>query len=97
MFDSKELLILRILLKHHPKEMYGLEIVKESEGKLHRGVIYVHLARMEEIGEVSSREEFPTPDIGIPRKLYRLTNGGYKRVREAEPVESISGNLVPDH
>lgn len=59
-------------------ELYGLEIVKRSHGKLGRGTVYVHLERLEDLGYVSSREENKEPHwyVGLKRRLYRITEDG---------------------
>lgn len=69
-----ELLILK-LLGH--SELYALDLVKASGGRLKRGSIYMILGRAEQRGLVSSRPERETPPhIGIPRRLYRSTKLG---------------------
>lgn len=85
-YQEEELAILRILLKHHPKEMSGLDMVKESEGRLKGGTIYVLLDRMEDRGEVTSRvEETTSSPSRIPKRLYGLGKKGHPRLREAKP------------
>ncbi len=80
-----ELVVLRVLLASHPKEMYGLEIVKASEGRVGRGVVYVYLERLEDSGFVASREaEVSDPRVVIKRRLYRLTDKGHRKLRDVE-------------
>jgi hypothetical protein len=56
---------------------YGLELVQHSKGVLKRGSIYVLLHLMEEGGYIESRQEEHTPEyIGIPRRIYRITDKG---------------------
>ena len=58
-------------------EMYGLELVKASDGRLKRGTIYVTLNRMEDKGLVISRKEDVRPKHGgLKRRLYTLTDKG---------------------
>jgi DNA-binding PadR family transcriptional regulator len=61
-------------------EMYGLQLVEESNGKLKRGTIYVTLGRLEEKGYIASRRE--AEDLGAsprsPRRLYKPTGLGAK-------------------
>jgi DNA-binding PadR family transcriptional regulator len=72
-----EMLILGLLVDAAGKELYGLEMIERSAGKLKRGSIYVVLQRMAEKGYVESREEArPAPEIGIPRRLYSITGLG---------------------
>lgn len=74
---STEFAILEIL-EANPRWMYGLDIVKASDGRVKRGTVYVHLQRLEDAGFVASKQEDETPVyIGIPRRLYRLTGKRY--------------------
>ena len=73
--SRKEFLILQLLI--NKGEMYGLEMVEASDGKLPRGTIYVTLQRMGDKGYVESREEpREYPEIGIPRRKYVATGLG---------------------
>jgi PadR family transcriptional regulator, regulatory protein PadR len=61
------------------REMFGLELVEASSGRLKRGTVYVTLGRMEEKGYVESRLEERRPGaIGLPRRLYRATAFGMR-------------------
>lgn len=88
---SKQRVILEILQRER-REMYGLEIVKASQGRVKRGTVYVDLDLLEDHGYVVSREEpqDPPPSLTIKRRLYRLTG---KRV--PEPDVGLDPNLVP--
>ena len=74
---SLELIVLHLL---EPGEAYGYEIVTklaaESNGALGvtDGTVYPVLYRLERAGFVSIRWE--TPERGVPRKYYRLTDAG---------------------
>jgi PadR family transcriptional regulator PadR len=74
---SLELIVLHLLA---PGEAYGYEIVSkltaESDGALEvtDGTLYPVLYRLERAGLVSVRWE--TPERGVPRKYYRLTDAG---------------------
>lgn len=73
--SAKEAIILRLLIVDG--EMYGLQLVDASDGKLARGTVYVTLSRMAEKGFVESRQEPPNPQsIGLPRRMYRSTDHG---------------------
>ncbi len=73
--SRKEMLTLEMLIGKG--EMFGLEMVEASEGELKRGTIYVTLGRMSDKGYIESREEPRTmPEIGIPRRKYRMTGLG---------------------
>src|SRR5687768_14988440 len=64
-------------------ELFGLQMVERSGGRLKRGTVYVTLGRMHEKGYLESRQEPQSQGaIGLPRRLYRPT--GYAlRVLEA--------------
>ena len=71
-FSATERLIIEMLTVQD--EMFGLQMVETSGGRLKRGTVYVTLGRMQEKGYLESRQE-PLPDgaIGLPRRLYRPT------------------------
>ncbi len=72
---ARERLILRDLLVN--PWAYGLELVERSGGLLKRGTVYVTLGRLEQEGLLDSLEETTTPDhVGIPRRVYTLTDQG---------------------
>ena len=74
---SLELVVLHLLA---PGESYGYEIVtkvtKQTNGALGLtdGTLYPLLYRLEREGFVTVRWE--TPERGVPRKYYRLTDAG---------------------
>jgi PadR family transcriptional regulator PadR len=74
---SLELIVLQLLA---PGEAYGYEIVSkltaETNGALEvtDGTLYPVLYRLERAGLVAVRWE--TPERGVPRKYYRLTEPG---------------------
>ena len=55
-------------------EMYGLDIV--AAGAAGRGSVYVELARLEDLGWISAREEPPVDPAMLPRRVYRITEAG---------------------
>jgi PadR family transcriptional regulator, regulatory protein PadR len=75
---SLELIVLHLL---EPREAYGYEIVTKlttrSNGALGvtDGTLYPVLYRLERGGFVAVRWE--TPERGVPRKYYRLTEAGH--------------------
>jgi PadR family transcriptional regulator PadR len=70
--SPKESLIVELLLRD--SELYGLQLVAASRGRLKRGTVYVTLGRMEDKGFIASREEAPPPEEGgLPRRMYRAT------------------------
>jgi len=80
--SGKERIILELLI--NSGEMYGLELVKASDGELKRGTVYVTLDRMEDKGLVESRQEDQAEHGGIPRRLYRPTGHGARVLRAIE-------------
>jgi PadR family transcriptional regulator PadR len=82
---SLELIVLHLLA---PGEAYGYEIVSkltaETDGALEvtDGTLYPVLYRLERAGFVTVRWE--TPDRGVPRKYYQLTDSGREELRRLE-------------
>jgi PadR family transcriptional regulator PadR len=83
LLSPKEALILQLLLA---EELYGLQLVQRSRGRLKRGTVYVTLGRMEEKGLVGSRVEDADPTPGLPRRLYRPTALGRRTFEAWEMV-----------
>ena len=87
----KEALILDLLVRG--KELYGLELVAASKGRLKRGTVYVTLGRMEEKGYIASRlEDAPPSAGGLPRRIYEPTAFG-RRVLRA--WTEVAARLMP--
>ena len=86
--SDKELLVLRLLRDGSP-EMYGLELVKASEGELGRASIYVTLARMEAKGFLKARTPRTDDHPGLPRPRYRITALGEKALRASEAAQVV--------
>jgi len=82
---SLELIVLHLLA---PGEAYGYEIVSklsaQTNGALEvtDGTLYPVLYRLERAGFVTVRWE--TPDRGVPRKYYRLTESGREELERLE-------------
>jgi PadR family transcriptional regulator PadR len=73
--SAKESLILDLLARG--EELYGLQLVVASKGRLKRGTVYVTLGRMEDKGYVTSRaEDAPDGAGGLPRRVYEITPQG---------------------
>ena len=92
---SLELIVLHLLA---PGEAYGYEIVSklvaETNGALEvtDGSLYPVLYRLERAGFVSVRWE--TPERGVPRKYYQLTNTGRDElVRLKREWTSFAGSM----
>jgi PadR family transcriptional regulator PadR len=82
---EKEATVLGLLVRNG--ERYGLELVRESEGVLKRGTVYVLLERMTEKGYVDSRREENPTLSGMPRRKYKPTGLGEKALQLYELVE----------
>lgn len=91
--SATESMILELL---RTDEMYGLQLVTESKGKLKRGTVYVTLGRMEEKGYIESKAEEKPDHSGLPRRRYRATALGI-RVRDAWSLMSAHMALRPRH
>ena len=75
--SAKETLILDLLARDG--ELYGLQLVAASKGRLKRGTVYVTLGRMEDKGYVRSRaEDAPDGAGGLPRRVYEATPFGLR-------------------
>lgn len=86
--SGKEALILGLLVGG--PELYGLEMVDASSGELKRGTVYVTLQRLEEKGLIESRREARVaPEVGIPRRLYRITGYGERVLAAYEAARSV--------
>lgn len=71
-------------------DLFGLEMVEASKGELKRGTIYVTLHRMAEKGLIESKPEPRTaPEVGIPRRLYRVTGYGQRVFAAYQAAHSI--------
>jgi len=88
--SAKETLILRLLVAKG--EMFGLELVNESDGELKRGTVYVTLGRMADKGYVESRTVPQADGSGMPKRLFQPTGFG-SRVLKAWELASMSLTL----
>jgi PadR family transcriptional regulator, regulatory protein PadR len=75
-------------------EFYGLEMVRRSNGRLKRAIVYVHLHRMEQDGLISSRVDDDHADRGPPRRKYRITALG-RRALAARVAAQIAYDATP--
>ena len=90
--SRKERIILDLLI--NTGEMYGLELVKNSDGELKRGTVYVTLNRMAEKGYVESRQvDAPAHEGGLPRRKFTATGHG---ARVFQALEMARAALVMD-
>jgi DNA-binding PadR family transcriptional regulator len=79
--SAKELLILDLLVG--AGELYGLQLVAATTGRLKRGTVYVTLGRMQDKGFVTATVDDAPPGAGgLPRPRYAPTALG-RRVMKA--------------
>ena len=87
-FSAAERLILELLATHD--ELFGLQMVALSGGRLKRGTVYVTLGRMQDKGYLESRQEaMPPGAIGLPRRLYRPTGLALRALGAWRAAEQI--------
>lgn len=92
--SAKEYLILDALVARGGQ--YGLELVRNSEGQLKRGTIYVTLGRMEEKGYVESEQSKELYVSGKPKRLYKPTGYGAKVFRlQTQGAASLGSDMLP--
>jgi DNA-binding PadR family transcriptional regulator len=84
--SGKELVVLR-LLRDGASEMYGLQLVEASNGRLGRASIYVILSRMEDKGLLKSHTPPRDDHPGLPRPRYRVTALGQRALHGADAFE----------
>jgi PadR family transcriptional regulator, regulatory protein PadR len=90
--SAKETTILELLGRG--EELYGLQLVAASKGRLKRGTVYVTLGRMETKGYVTSRaEDAPDGAGGLPRRLYEATPHG---ARVLNAWSMLAQHLAPE-
>jgi PadR family transcriptional regulator PadR len=79
--SGKERLVLELLAAGRD-QMYGLQLVEQSGGRLKRGTVYVTLGRMEKKGLVEADAEKLEDDSGlVPRRMYRPTAYGLRALK----------------
>jgi DNA-binding PadR family transcriptional regulator len=87
-FSATERLIIELLVEH--QELFGLQMVELSTGRLKRGTVYVTLGRMQEKGYLESRQEpLPPGAIGLPRRLYRPTGFAMRALAAWKAAEQM--------
>ena len=94
-FSTAERVIVELLA--HQGELFGLQMVEHSGGRLKRGTVYVTLGRMQEKGYLESRQEaMPEGAIGLPRRLYRPTGLAVRALAAWQAAESsFASNAEP--
>lgn len=87
--SKKEEALLQALLK---REGFGLDLAQRC--KISRGTVYVTLSRLEVKGYVVSRQETREGAIGLPIRIYAITELG-KRLLEALKLAQEHLNSSP--
>lgn len=83
-----EALVLQQLASVAGSQLYGLEMVKASDGVLKMGSIYVILDRLHRKGFVESqREQLPLDAQRPPRRLYKITGTGARVLNAYEALQ----------
>ena len=95
---DKELIILNLLFGGGGKEMYGLQMIKESDDKLRRSSIYVLLTRMVARGYLSARleNEDEQDRPGPLRRLYEVTSFGQAMLAARLAADAAINPLIED-
>ncbi len=89
--SAAERLILGLLATYG--ELFGLQMVAHSSGRLKRGTVYVTLGRMQEKGYLESRQEpLNAGAIGLPRRLYRPSAYGTRVLEAWRLAERLLGD-----
>lgn len=92
LISPKEAKVLELLIAQG--DLYGLALVKHSEGELKLGTIYVLLGRMEDKGYLESRLEAEPTMPGLPRRFYRAKGLGEKALALWQQVQSLHASAV---
>lgn len=92
--SDKELIVLQLLVAK-TGQMYGLELVEASEGRLKRGTVYVTLDRMEDKGFIRSKKDSDAEAGAAARRLYKATGLGQRVLAAWEAAtRSFAGGLT---
>jgi len=83
--SRKEELVLRLLVGRG--ELYGLQVVKASNGVISRGTVYTVLSQMVDKGLIEDREEERPSDSGMVRRVYKIGDMGVSTLSALESDE----------
>ena len=65
------------MMMNEGSELYGLEMLKKSNGRLKRGTIYTTLSRMEDKGLIASKKEASVQEgMTTKRRMYTISGAG---------------------
>lgn len=80
--SKTEFFILKLMM-NEGSDIYGLELLKKSGGKLKRGTIYTTLSRMEDKGLITSKKEDTIQEgLTAKRRMYRISGAGVSAANE---------------
>lgn len=86
--SSVERLVLQMLI-NSGGELYGLEMVEQSGGKLKKGTVYVTLERMQQKGYIESRvKSDKSSKNNSKRRMYKATGLGQRLFAAYELVSN---------
>lgn len=71
---EKQACVLRLLAAG--RDMYGLQLLRASDGVLRPATLYTLLGRMEDSGLIEGRQVHSDVRGVLPRRLYRITDAG---------------------
>lgn len=92
---SAEATILGILRDSGDREMYGLEVLRASNGKVTRGSLYTTMDRIEQKGFIKSHREnvaesnFVPEEHRIPRRIFKITGLGQAAFAAHEAARKV--------
>ena len=87
---QKEFEILRVLADN-PSGIYGLQIVRKSDGVVKRGSVYVLLSLLEKKGFVKSTPVDDPYQSGTPRRTYKIRALGHRVLGFADEFLGTGG------
>lgn len=87
-------LVILAVLARAGTAMTGLQIVRDEPERLAMGSVYIHLLRLQDLGEVTSElEPLPSkPRLQVPVRCYRITARGRKRLSDSSQEANLPGN-----
>lgn len=89
--NQKELLVLEILYRFHPNKISGIDIMRNSGGKLKRSTIPMHLFNLREKGLVTSGARVSSEKA---RLLFGLTDKAREEVVQTAEAFKLSDTSV---
>lgn len=88
MLNKHQVCILELLRDGTEKK--GLQLVKESEGKLKRGIVYIHLTQLVEMDYINSRPDNKERDDELILLWYSIKDNGRRALIENDSCISTT-------